>query len=185
MPFSLDAYLSEPLQRSVIPALLTVVITLVGRALSPRSKVKWGVSHGFAFAVQHQSGTGTVSYQTLTVFVQNVGRAVAESVEVHFNYKPEHFQIWPTLNYDTATNPENRFTLIVSTLAPRKYFTLELLSVRQLPDVLRVRTKAGEGKKVDIAPSEVFPLRVRRIFLLLMWLGFFAIIQNIYLWIYK
>jgi hypothetical protein len=52
MPLNLDAYLSEPLQRSVIPALLTVVITLAGRALSPRSRVKWGMSHGFAFAVQ-------------------------------------------------------------------------------------------------------------------------------------
>jgi hypothetical protein len=183
MPFSLDAYLSEPLQRSVIPAVLTIGITLVGRALSPRSRVKWGVSHGFAFAVQQT--TGTFSYNTLTVFVQNVGRAVAESVEVHFSYKPEHFQIWPTFNYETATNPENRFTVIVDNLARREYFTLELLSARPLPQVLRVRSSTGEGKQVQIAPSEIFPRWVRRVLFGLIWLGIFAVMQNIYLWVYR
>ena len=181
MPFTLDAYLSEPLQRGVIPALLTIVVGLVARALSPRSNVKWGVSHGFVFAVQQTSGN--VSFHTLTVFVQNLGRAGSENVEVHFNYKPEHLQIWPTLNYDTTTNPENRFTVSVKRLAPKEHFTLELLSGRPLPDVLRVRSDAGDAKKVTIGPSQIFSPWVRRALLFLIWLGFFAIIQNIYLWI--
>jgi hypothetical protein len=187
MPLNLDAYLSEPLQRSVIPALLTVVITLAGRALSPRSRVKWGMSHGFAFAVQQPTDDGNrvIPYHTVTIYVQNVGRAVADSVEVHFNYKPEHMQIWPTLNYDTSTNPENRFTVIVSNLTPKEHFTLELLSARPPPDVLRVRSSGGEGKQVPIAPAELFPLWVRRGFVVIMWLGLFEIVQNIYLWIYK
>jgi hypothetical protein len=122
MALSLDPYLSEPLQRSLIPAALTVVISLVARALSPRSRIKWGVSHGFSFGVQQD--TGIVSFNTLTVFIQNTGRAPAEGVEVHFNYQPEHLQIWPTLNYTTVTNPEGRFTLVVNDLAPKEYFTL-------------------------------------------------------------
>jgi hypothetical protein len=197
MPLNLDAYLSEPLQRSLIPALLTVVITLVGRALSPRSRIKWGVSHGFVFAVPQVAPTtaqddaggnapsALVPYHTRTVFVQNMGRAVAELVEVHFNYRPEHMQIWPTLNYDTTTNPENRLTVSVVNLGPREYFTLELLSVRPLPDVLRVRSKAGDGKQIGIAPSEVLPPWYRTMLRVLIWLGVFAIIQNLFLWIYK
>ena len=187
MPFSLDAYLSEPLQRAVIPALLTIVITLMGRALSP-SRIKWGVSHGFVFSVQlppdEDGKTRSASYHTLTVYVQNVGRAPAEAIEVHFNYKPEHMQIWPTLNYETATNPENRFTVLVNNLGRGEHFTLELLSAFALPGVLRVRSKTGE-EKVGIAPSEVFPSWVKRLLVLLIWLGVFAIIQNIYLWVCK
>jgi hypothetical protein len=225
MPLNLDPYLSEPLQRSVIPALVTAAIALIGRWLSPRSRMKWGVSHGFVFGVPQVAAApppgaaptpapppgaaptpapppgaaptpapppgaaptpapppGIAQYHTRTVFVQNVGRATAELVEVHFNYTPEHMQIWPTLNYESATNAENRFTVMVANLGPREYFTLELLSTRTLPDVLRIRSKAGEGRQVAIAPSEVLLPWVRRLIIVLLWLGGFAIIQNLYLW---
>jgi hypothetical protein len=194
MPLSLDAFLSEPLQRSLVPALLTAVITFVGRLLTPRSRIKWGVSHGFVFGVPQVPAAaaegedsaqraGFIQYHTNAVFVQNVGRATAEQVEVHFNYKPEHMQIWPTLNYESATNPEGRFTVVVANLGAREHFTLELLSVRPLPDVLRVRSKAGEGRQVGIAPSEVFQPWVKKLLIVLLWLGVFSIIQNIYLWV--
>jgi hypothetical protein len=51
--------------------------------------------------------------------------------------------------------------------------------------VLRVRSSGGEGKQVPIAPAELFPLWVRRGFVVILWLGLSAIVQNIYLWIYK
>lgn len=189
MPFSLDPYLSEPLQRSLIPALLTTIFTAVAAVFSARSRIKWGVSHGFVFGVQNQNpapGAPSVTlYSTRTVFVQNVGRATAEGIEVHFGYRPEHMQIWPTFNYTTGTNPENHFVVLVENLGRREHFTLELLLVRQLPEVSRVRSKVGQGRQVGIAPSEVFPMWYRRMLVVLIWLGAFAIVQNIYLWVYK
>jgi hypothetical protein len=188
MPFSLDPYLSEPLQRSLIPAVVTAIITVTGAALSARPRMKWGVSHGFVSSVQQQNpapgAPPVVLYFTRTVYVQNVGRATADSIEVHFSARPEHIQIWPTFNYTTAINPENHFVVLLDNLGPREHCTLELLSARQLPDVLRVRSKAGEGKQVGITPTELFPLWYRRTLLVLIWLGIFAIVQNIYLWLY-
>jgi hypothetical protein len=189
MPFSLDPYLSEPLQRSLIPALLTVIVTVVGAVFSARPRIKWGVSHGFVFDVQNQNpaqgGPPFTLFHTRTVFVQNTGRATAEGIEVHFSRHPEHMQIWPTFNYTTAANPENHFVVLIENLGRREHLTLELLSMFQLPDVLRVRSKVGEGRQVGITSSEVFPAWYRRMLLTLIWLGMFAIIQNVYLWIYK
>lgn len=189
MPFSLDPYLSEPLQRSLIPALLTAIISVIGAVFAARPRIRWGVSHGFVFGVQNQNpapGAPPMTlFHTRTVFIQNTGRATAEGIEVHFSSRPEHFQIWPTFNYTTATNPENNFVVLIENLGRREHFTLELLSMYQLPDVLRVRSKVGEGRQVGITPSEIFPAWYRRLLLTLIWFGVFAVVQNIYLWIYR
>jgi hypothetical protein len=176
---NLDPYLSPALQSTLFSAALTTVLSLIGRLLLPRSRIVWGVSHGFVFNLQGAAGPAQI--HTRTVFVQNVGRAPAQSIEVHFNYKPEHFQVWPTFNYETATNPENRFTVTINNLSKREYFSIELVSGHMLPDVLRVRSPAGDAKNVPMAPVQIFAQWIRRVALLLALLGVFAIIQNLFL----
>jgi hypothetical protein len=176
---NLDPYISPALQSTLFSVVLTTIVAVITRILVPRSRIVWGVSHGFTF---HMIREGVNSqYYTMTVFVQNAGRAPAQDIEVHFNYRPEHFQIWPTLNYETATNPENRFTVTVNNLGKREFFSIELLSGRELPQVLRVRSPNGEAKNVPMAPMQTFPSWFRRLLLLLVILGIFSIFQNLFL----
>jgi hypothetical protein len=176
---NLDPYLSLPLQSTIISAVITGILGLIFRSFVPRSRVIWGVSHGFVFYVVREDKTS--HFHTRTVFVQNVGRAPAESVEVHLNFKPEHFQIWPTFTYETALNPENRFTVSVKSLGKREFFSIELLAGGPLPDVLRVRSAIGEAKQVPMAPFQILPSWLRHFLQVLILLGVFAIIQNLFL----
>jgi len=177
---TLDAYLSPTAQNTLFSALITLVGTLVGRMLIARSRIVWGVSHGFVFQVKRDPAQPATMFYTMTVVVQNVGRAPATEVEVHFNFTPEHFQIWPTLVYDMVTNPEGRFTIKIGNLGKREYFTLELLSTNALPEVLRVRSPNGDAKKVPMAPRQVFPAWVNRSLFALLILGLFSIVQNLF-----
>jgi hypothetical protein len=97
----------------VIAAGLSIVIAVVGRFLSPRGRVKWAVTHEHTFLTHptpppppptQQPGTRVVPTVTpppaqpllvftRTIWVQNVGRAPIEDVEIIFNYHPQHFEI--------------------------------------------------------------------------------------------
>lgn len=163
----------------IVAVFLTAVVGLIARIVQPSARVVWGTSHGFTFSLPIQdavtSTTTTTLVHTGTVFVQNTGRKTAEDIEVVFNYRPQHFQVWPSLNYNTAENPEHHFTIKITTLGPRESTTIELLSVSiNLPDPLRVRSPLGEAKRVPIAPMRVWPGWFNRTIFLLLVLGIFG-----------
>lgn len=177
----ITAFLSAPELHSRIAALLlTSIGTLVFRWIRPSPKVVWGISHGFDFLTKSKAADGSpLIIRTGTVFVQNVGRAAAKDIEVHLNFPPEELHIWPTLDYTTTPNPENRLIIGIKSLGKREWFTIEMISGQiELPDTLRVRTPDGECKRVQMAPMEVLPIWKIRFLWLLIMLGVFAIIQN-------
>ena len=89
----LDAYMSHDMQNRVIPVLLTALIGLIGRYLSAKPRVVWGVSHQFAFNVGPRTEEATGVIHTRSLIVQNMGRAVAKDINVIFNYKPKPLSI--------------------------------------------------------------------------------------------
>jgi len=161
----------------IIAALLTALLTAVGWLLRPNAKVVWGASHQFAFNVPQASG-GTMLIYTKTIFVRNLGRAAARDIEIHFAHKPEHLQIWPTFQYTVASNPEHYFMVVVSTLGPREYFSIEVIqSVRDIPLVTRLRTVDGECKQIAMAPQQIFGRWFTWTVVSLLVLGIFAVIE--------
>lgn len=178
MNFS-EIFGSPEMQNRIVAVLLTGLLTLIGRWLKPTPKLGWGISHGFAFNTKDGEGR-PVMIRTGTVFVQNIGRAPSENIEVHLNYPPQEFAIWPNLDYTTSTNREGRMIIHVKNLGRREHFQLELIGAGDLnlPDTLRVRSKDGEAKNVTLAPTEVLPVWKVRLIQLVLLLGVFAIIQN-------
>lgn len=69
----------------IIAVLLTAFIAAIARFLQPAARVIWGTSHGFTFVVPGQgTAPNPLSFPlyTGTVFVQNMGRHVAEGIEI-------------------------------------------------------------------------------------------------------
>jgi len=167
----------------VISVLLTAALGVIAHLLRPQAKFVWGTSHGFVFTVPapaNVQGAHQNLYYTGTVFLQNLGRGTAEDVEVVLNFRPQHFQVWPSLDYETTENPEHHFIIKIHNLGRREWTTIELLSLNaQTPETLRVRNPLGDAKRVNIAPMQVFSSLVRNSALLLMALGILSIVYFI------
>lgn len=174
------AYLSGPeLYSRVVAAFLTILLSATYRYIS-RARVVWGISHGFTFNSSRNDPKNPLLIRTGTVFVQNVGRKAAADIEVHLNFPPEELQIWPNFDYTRTKNPEGREIVHVKSLGKREWFTIEMLCVNyDMPTVLRVRTKDGECKEVQMAAMQVYPVWLSRLLVLFLLLGVFAVIQNL------
>jgi hypothetical protein len=169
---------SESVQTHAAAAAVTSALAALGRLVQPKAKVVWGLSHAFLFGIP-QTGGGLMTINSRTIFVQNVGRAPAEEIEVHLAGRPEHFQVWPTFAYTTEENPERHFVLKIASLGRREHFTIEMLSSGNnvLPVVTRVRTPHGESKSVAMAPMQVFPRWVGKFFIGTAILSAFFLVQ--------
>ena len=163
----------------IVAVFLTAAIAAVVRWLQPQAKVVWGASHGFVFNITQQGNPpGPISQvYTGTAFVQNVGKGTAENIEIVLNYRPQHFQVWPALNYTTALNAENHFIINIANLGPKEFTTIEMLSANiDNPATLRVRTTHGDAKHVNIAPTRIQPKSLLFGFGVLLLMGLFCIL---------
>jgi hypothetical protein len=163
----------------ILAAILTIATTLLLRVLQPRPKVVWGTSHQYSHRIPRTPELGGEwLLHSQTVFVQNIGFAPAQDVEIILNFKPENLSLWPQLNYTTSINREQRFIVKIENLGRREFTALEMLhSTGNMPETLRVRTPRGECRQVPMAPVQTFSRRVRFAVIGLMFLGIFTVFE--------
>lgn len=138
---------------------LALVTALIGRAITARSKLVWAVSHRHWYQMPRLDDEGSFPVITQQVWFQNVGRLPAEDIEIVLNWKPQHFEVWPPRDYQTAILPDGRFALKVPYLAGNEIMTVSMIdTIREMPNIINVRTKAGLGKVVAMGPQRIWPL---------------------------
>lgn len=174
----IDLLARTQFQNSLASGLILLVLGLLVKAFDPRPKVLWGVSHEFHFALPARPGAEgqppapPVTVRTQTIFVHNVGRAPAKEVEVFLGMEPQHYQLWPLVNYGSTRTPENFYVVQVPNLGHKEHFTMEVLQVNaDLPFVQRVRTDQGEAARVPLLPQRVFSGWVHAVSWVLLLLG--------------
>lgn len=113
--FSLTEVLTLIKDPKIIAIFLTAFLEVLRRIFQPRASILWGISHGFSFSVPQNQG-GEMLLHTGSIVVRNAGRAPAKDIEFYFNYKPEHFQIWPVIQHTTALTTDGRFLVKVGFL---------------------------------------------------------------------
>ncbi|SFN81056.1 hypothetical protein SAMN04488056_10289 [Cohaesibacter marisflavi] len=119
----------------------------------------------------------SVIVRTIEIWVQNIGGATASDAEVILNYRPQHFDIWPPLQYKELVNSDGRFVVIVKKLHKRQHFTLSMLVVGgEIPHVVGVSWNQGLGKEVRIGPQQLFSPWVGRVFASLMFIGISSVL---------
>lgn len=135
----------------------TVVVSLLSgylaQFLQPRSRLFCWSPHNFYFNLR----TEGVVLQTNSLTVQNAGRLPAEEVEIIHKQRPDFFELFPSMQYEEATNPNGEHIIKLKSLGPREWVVVQLLSYKTPPVFSNVRWKNGQAKWVQIQPQRVLP----------------------------
>lgn len=166
----------------VAPLVLAILIAIIQRRLHPKAKVIWSDLHQFAFLVPRtpapqdpNQATDFLVY-TKTVLIQNLGKAAAEKVEIYLPFRPDNFQIFPTVIYSEHRNADRFFVITIDRLVKGELVMLEMLQVgNELPDVARVRTGDHVGLEREMQWQRVFSKPIQTFILVIMFLGFFVL----------
>lgn len=136
---------------------LAIATAIIGRLVTARSKLVWAVSHQHWYRMPRLDEDGSFPVITQQVWFQNTGRLPDEDIEIVLNWKPQHFEVWQPRDYGSGTLPDGRFALKVPYLAGGEVMTLSMIdTIREMPVIVSVRSKAGLGKMVAMSPQRVW-----------------------------
>lgn len=161
----------------IIAVYLTFSLEIIRRCLQPKAHIIYGIGHGFCFNVpQNTPNTSPLLISTQTIFIGNNGRAPVNNLEIYFNFKPEHFEIWPTLDFKPSTTPQNHFVIRLDSLGKKEHFSIELIQSQiNPPTLLKVRTTDREWKETSLTFQKVYPKWFNTIALTLLLLGVYQL----------
>ncbi|WP_376094568.1 hypothetical protein ACE7GA_01390 [Roseomonas sp. CCTCC AB2023176] len=168
-----------------IASLLAPVVTwLLTRYFSQKAALLLDFRHQFTFLLNEptRAPDGRVlgpvtTVKTLSTSVFNNGRATATKLEVVFNWRPQHFNIWPVRHYEERTSPDGRFSLLFENLTAKEAIGFELLSVNaDLPGIIQVRSEQGVAKVRQLTPFPLPPPWKIKVALILMGFGVGAVV---------
>ena len=152
-----------------------IISFLVGRALDvfeSKPKVCYWFPHQFYFDVKKEN----VVLKTDSITVQNLGRKSAEDIEIIHEQEPDYFKLQPSLSYTTANNANGEHVIKISSLGPKEFFTLQLLSYKTVPSLMSIRSKNGHAQNVPITIQRLYPQYINYSVAFLMIMGFATIV---------
>jgi hypothetical protein len=139
---------------------LTILTEIVRRILVPKGRVAWGISSNEHFILPPlpPDRPAPINFLTRQIFVQNVGRAITEDVQVTINFAPHHWHVFPPIA-TVMPNDQDRFLrLQIPLLNKREFFVVSMFSASpdriELPVVNTIRWKGGVAKQVLIVPRQ-------------------------------
>jgi hypothetical protein len=154
--------------------IVSLIVPLLAWALNvffkARARLFVARPHAFSFLVQEplldQQGnqiSPTQSINTSSFVISNSGRETATKVEVVFNWKPQCVNLWPARHYEERIEPDNRYTMIFDSLAPREDVGFEVFSINHdLPALLLARCDQCRAEHINMAPQPLVPSWRRR-----------------------
>jgi hypothetical protein len=147
--------------KEIVAVLITAALSVIGYIvlllIAAKPKIKYGIFSNDHLIPRDNEGK-MFSVFTQNIFFTNTGRATADELEVIFNFRPFHLEIYPTIPYELKDNPDGRLVFSVSKLNPKERLNIRLLnSHNPLPEVINVRWRGGQGKLINIGPQQLFP----------------------------
>jgi hypothetical protein len=143
--------------KEIVSILVPFITWLLNVGLKGKAKLVWTARHSFSYLVQEPilDSTGAVLKPTQTVHtasirVINTGRQTSTKVELVFNWKPQHLNLWPVRHYEQKTDSDRRHMLIFENLTPREEIGIEIMSINgDLPGLLQVRSAECIAREVE------------------------------------
>lgn len=149
--------------KEIVAVLAPVLQWGVGRALQPKARLAWSMTHSFAFLIQEplidegKQIAPTKNISTGSILIQNLGQVTLEGVEVVFNWQPL-LNIWPIRHYEERVEADGRYVMIFENLSVGEFVQIELLErtgLRELPVLLTVRSKQCVAENIPLVPQQV------------------------------
>lgn len=167
-----------------IAFLIAISLEIFRRIIMPKARIVWGVGHSFNFLIPQNPETEraqaipNLPVNTRSMYVKNSGRAVAKNAEFYFNYKPEHYELWPIIEHSIVTTPDGRFIIKIPFIGKKEFFRIELIHSRHNPpNVVNVRAEDGKCREVNMAPVQIFSSFINFFILAVMFLGIVQILS--------
>lgn len=164
----------NPIAQAVAIFLLTAWLK---NRLEPKGRLVWSVSHQHYYRIPRLDADGSFSVRTQQIWFQNLGRKPIDDIEIVFNWKPQHLEVWDPRQYNILSTPDGRHVLSLPNLSAKEFFTVSIIDTfGEIPEVISVRWKGGIGKSIQMAPTQVLPKFVLLILWLLIMIGFSAVV---------
>lgn len=135
--------------------------------LQPKANLVYWSPHSFLFNLTNEG----VVLQTDALTLQNLGRTVAHNVEIIMSKRPDFFQFAPALAHTETILNNGQFVVRIAELGPKEYVTLQLLSYKQVPQLLNIRSDVGQAQAIQIQLFRILPQWVNWLARLLMLVG--------------
>lgn len=144
--------------KELVSVIVPFIAWFLNVGINAKAKLIWTSPHSFTFLVQEpirdEEGAiirPTQNVATASVRVINTGRDTAHKVELVFNWKPQHLNLWPVRYYYEKQGQDGRHMLIFENLAPKEEIGLEIMSVNaDLPALLQVRSAECTAQNVQL-----------------------------------
>ena len=145
----------EDLGGYVITGVVMFVVGLLLRELERRANVVWWPAHGATYNLTDLQSPIVLRSDAYTI--QNTGERKAEFVEIAFESKPDHFSLDPALNYQTPTTPNGDYVVRITSLGPKEFFTLQIMSYATQPLLLHIRSEGGHARRLPVRWVRWYP----------------------------
>lgn len=173
---------------AVLAALITFALTvgwqLITRVFAPRPSVTWGITNHSVLRVpftppateeEPEPAQRTNAFYVRNLWLWNGGRALAEDVELLFNWKPQHVERYPQLKAGETFFEDGRYLLTLERVNPREGVNFSMLSLNvELPEAIHVRAKGFPARQVTFMNQRRFPAWLNFFIAAIMLLGVFA-----------
>lgn len=171
---------SPNLKSAIGTIVLAIFAEILRRVFTPKGRVVWAVSHQHHFILPAQPQH--INVRIRDIWIQNIGRDVSKNMQVVINFPPQHYDIWPPMNFTQAELPDGRLVVTLDSLAVREFVQISFFESRanmELPDIVNVRSDDGVAKKIVMAPRQIFPQHINAIILIVLVAGLLSIIFGV------
>ncbi|WP_460231879.1 hypothetical protein [Agrobacterium radiobacter] len=166
--------ISSQFFQAIVIAILTIWLTQV---VAARGKLMWSVRHAHWYRLPSANQDGTeLNIVTQELWFNNAGRAAVEDIEIVLNWTPQHYELWTPREFSQNVLPDGRLIIKVPFLSARDWFSISILDVTRLPEIVNVRSKNSKTRLIAMEPTRKFPDYVLWMFAVVLIMGLAAII---------
>ncbi len=159
---------------------LTFITSITIKYSSDRGRLVWAVPHQHTYLMPKIGEPGTFLVQTQEIWINNTKSKEIYDIEIIFNWRPSHFEIWEPRAYEEKPHPDGRFSIFIPNFPKKDFMTLSILVTSgNMPSIIAIRSRDGAARKVNMAPLRVFPKWFNITVTILMVIGLISVIYGL------
>lgn len=144
-------------QAQIYSVIASIVLAIVAKFLSSKARILWGRAHQNHFMIKGKDGNLS-AIVTANYTISNVGRATAKEIEVSFNWQPEHYEVYPHIEYTTLVREDGRFIIKIPRISASQSVSVAIINAgNESPNLTHLGIDEGSVKEIALFPQRIFP----------------------------